>query len=65
MLRRSDNKDMQSGDVLLAFSDEISNLDKVSMKNDIPAFCRQTGNELLSWETPMQKDTLAFYIKKR
>ncbi len=57
-------KDMQSGDVLLAISD------KDSMKNDIPAFCRQTGNELLGLETSgedpnLQKDTFAFYIKKR
>lgn len=52
-------KDMQSGDVLLALSD------KVSMGNDIPAFCRQSGNELLSSETSGQEGTLAFYIKKR
>jgi tRNA 2-thiouridine synthesizing protein A len=51
-------KDMQSGDVLLALSD------KVSMKNDIPAFCRMSGNELLGLETSGQEDTLAFYIKK-
>ncbi|MHB1665436.1 MAG: sulfurtransferase TusA family protein [bacterium] len=44
--------------------------DKVSMKNDIPAFCRQSGNELLGLETSvedsnLQKDAFAFYIKKR
>ena len=49
-------KDMQSGEVLLAVSD------KVSMKNDIPAFCRQTGNELL--DLAEQEGRLAFYIKK-
>ncbi|MDA8158269.1 MAG: sulfurtransferase TusA family protein [Deltaproteobacteria bacterium] len=57
-------KDMQSGDILLALSD------KVSMENDIPAFCRQSGNELLGLETSGQdpklpEGTLAFYIKKR
>ncbi len=57
-------KGMQSGEVLLAVSDEISNLDKVSMKYNVSAFCRQSGDELLSWETPGQDDTLAFYIKK-
>ncbi|MHB1645058.1 MAG: hypothetical protein ACYCSW_00920 [bacterium] len=58
-------KDMQSGDVLLVFSDEISNLDKVSMKYNVSAFCRQSGDELLSWETSEQEDALTFYIKKR
>ncbi len=58
-------KDMQSGDVLLVFSDEISNLDKVSMKYNVSAFCRQSGDELISWETSGEEDTLAFYIKKR
>lgn len=57
-------KDMQSGDVLLVISD------KDSMRNDIPAFCRQSGNELLGLETSvedsnLQKDAFAFYIKKR
>ncbi len=56
-------KDMQSGDILLALSD------KVSMENDIPSFCRRSGNELLSIETSGQDPTLpegmlAFYIKK-
>ncbi len=58
-------KDMQSGSVLLVFSDEISNLDKVSLKYNVSAFCRQSGDELLSWETSGEEDTLVFYIKNK
>lgn len=49
-------KTMQSGTVLLTYSHEPT------MKNDIPAFCRITGNELL--ELKEENGRLAFYIKK-
>lgn len=49
-------KSLAKGDILLVVSD------KTSMKNDIPAYCRQTGNSLV-----FQEDTaglLRFWIKK-
>ena len=47
---------LASDDVLLVVSD------KSSMDNDIPAYCRQTGNFLLAREA--QQGQLRFWIRK-
>ncbi|MCJ7607567.1 MAG: sulfurtransferase TusA family protein [Thermoplasmata archaeon] len=48
-------KEMQSGQVLELFADDIGS------KDDVPAWCRRTGNELLGMEE--DGTTFKFYIK--
>ncbi len=49
-------KPLAKGDILLVVSD------KSSMNNDIPAYCRQTGNALVFQEEMMGQ--LRFWIRK-
>lgn len=50
-------KSMQAGAVLLAESD------KISMRSDIPAFCKQSGNTLLHHEE--SGGLLRFWMMKK
>ncbi len=49
-------KELQSGQVLEMLADDIG------AKEDVPAWCRRTGNELISSEE--KEGVLAFHIKK-
>jgi tRNA 2-thiouridine synthesizing protein A len=48
-------KDLQPGQVLELLADDIG------AKEDVPAWCKRTGNELLGME---EGETFKFYIKK-
>ena len=49
-------KELQSGQVLELLADDVG------ARQDVPAWCKRTGNELLGMEE--NGDVLAFYIKK-
>jgi tRNA 2-thiouridine synthesizing protein A len=48
-------KDLQSGQVLELLADDVG------AKEDVPAWCKRTGNEYLGMENG---EVLKFYIKK-
>ncbi len=50
-------KDMQSEQVLELLADDIG------AKEDVPAWCKRTGNEFLGIEE--ESETLKFYIRKK
>lgn len=50
-------KDMQEGQILEMLADDIG------AKEDVPAWCKRTQNELLGMEE--DGGTLKFYIKKK
>jgi len=49
--------EMQSGEILKVKATDAG------ASHDFPAFCKQTGNELIATET--EGDTLIFYLKRR
>ena len=48
---------METGEVLKLVADDPGSME------DVPAWCRRTGNELL--ETTEESDTLVFHIRKK
>lgn len=49
-------KDLQPGQVLELLADDVG------AKEDVPAWCKRTGNEYLGME---EGETFKFYIKKK
>jgi len=50
-------EELESGEILLVLADDLG------AKEDFPAWCEQTGNELLKMEE--EAGVIKFYIKKK